>query len=117
MPHDAPILPPAEHWPVLAGPDCPGCGGTDWVNYSGSVTSLEDGLVLLFECGECCTEWAIPAHHWPVLCGPDCPTCGSLNTCWATYAPEHPGDLWTCDNGHEFVLDPEGIIILPEDAE
>lgn len=111
------ILPPVEHWPMILPPDCPACDGTDHVNYSGPATSLEDdGPVMLWECGECCAEWAIPAHHWPVLDGPDCPYCASVFTCWATYAPEHCGDLWLCEHGHEFVLTPEGLIVLPEDA-
>ncbi|KAB2371123.1 hypothetical protein [Actinomadura montaniterrae] len=117
MHHRAPILPPADNWPILAPPDCPSCETSTEVTWSGRATSLDDGAeVLLWECGGCCTDWCIPAKYWPTLDGPDCPTCGSLNTCWATYAPEHPGDLWTCDNGHEFVLDPEGLIFLPEDT-
>ncbi|WP_433467014.1 hypothetical protein [Spirillospora sp. CA-128828] len=111
-------LPPVEQWPILTGPDCPDCGATDYVRWRGSALGLDynGDPVNLWECGECCGEWAVPAHHWPVTDGPDCPYCRTDVTCWATLAPDVPGDLWTCHNGHEFVLTLEGLIVLPEDA-
>ncbi|QKW35002.1 hypothetical protein HUT06_13990 [Actinomadura sp. NAK00032] len=113
-----PELPPADQWPILTGPDCPNCDVPDDVTWQGAATDLDYGgaPVHLWQCGGCCAEWAIPAHHWAVLDGPDCPYCRTEVTCWAALAPDALGDLWTCEHGHEFVLTPEGRIILPEDA-
>jgi hypothetical protein len=115
MPHNPLIFPPVANWPILTPPDCPTCRTCTDVTWTGHATDMDDGSpVLLWECRACTADWCIPTQYWPVLDGADCPYCASPNTCWATVAPEHPGDLWTCDYGHEFVLTPEGLIITPD---
>ncbi|WP_433328207.1 hypothetical protein [Spirillospora sp. CA-294931] len=87
------------------------------MTWSGPAVSLDTSQpVNLWECGACCTEWAIPVTHWPVLHGPDCPFCGSQITTWAALAPEHNGDLWLCEWGHEYLHTPDGLIVVPGEA-
>ncbi|MES9606169.1 hypothetical protein [Actinomadura sp. NPDC000929] len=116
MTPNPPELPPVEQWPIITGPDCPLCERPADVVYIGPATTPAGKAVTCWQCRACRHDWTIRAHHWPVQDGPDCPYCLTEVTCWAALAPDTPGDLWTCHNGHEFVLTPEGLIILPEDA-
>ncbi|GGT58137.1 hypothetical protein [Actinomadura citrea] len=116
MPHNPPEFPPVEQWPVLAAPDCPTCQCPADVAWIGPATSATGTEANVWHCRSCRAEIYVPVTHWPVLDGPDCPYCRTVVTCWAALALDIPGDLWTCEHGHEFVLTPEGLIILPEDA-
>lgn len=109
-------LPPVHHWPILTCPDCPLCDRPADTAFIGPATTAAGDHVTAWQCRACRHDWTIPAHHWPVTDGPDCPYCRTEVTCWAALAPDTLGDLWTCEHGHEFVLTPEGRIILPEDA-
>ncbi|GLZ09610.1 hypothetical protein Acsp03_70760 [Actinomadura sp. NBRC 104412] len=109
--------PPAEQWPVLGGPDCPTCQRWTEVTFIAPTTTLDGTDLNTWHCRACRTDWAIPITRWPVLDGPGCPTCHSTATCWAALDPDQGGDLWLCEHGHEFVLTPEGLIILPEDTQ
>ncbi|MFG2002113.1 hypothetical protein ACGFNU_23475 [Spirillospora sp. NPDC048911] len=123
MTHNQPPVPasfpPPDQWPILTGPHCPACqtdapGDVVWI---GTANDLDTGdKVHLWTCRACCTDWTIPITHWPILDGPDCPYCATESTFWAAIDPDHDGDLWMCEQGHEFVLTPEGVIVLPEDA-
>ncbi|WP_433474973.1 hypothetical protein ACQPZP_40900 [Spirillospora sp. CA-142024] len=109
-------FPPVEQWPTVTPPDCPLCQRPADAVWIGPATYQDGTEVNVWRCRACRHDWHIPTRHWPVLNGPDCPYCLTKDTCWAAHAPDVPGDLWTCDNGHEFVLTPEGLIILPEEA-
>ncbi|MEU9870679.1 hypothetical protein AB0C87_22815 [Actinomadura sp. NPDC048021] len=115
MPHYS-AFPPPDQWPVLAPPDCPTCQRTADVAWIGPATLANGAEVNVWRCRACPADWTIPVTHWPVTGGPDCPSCLTEVTCWAALAPDTPGDLWTCEHGHEFILTAEGLIILPEDA-
>ncbi|MDL4772482.1 hypothetical protein [Actinomadura xylanilytica] len=115
MTQNPPPFPPVQQWPVLDGPDCPFCARPDHVRWAGPAT-YPGAEVTGWECRNCLGTWTISITHWPVLDGPDCPHCLTPVTCWAAIEPDHHGDLWTCEHGHEFVLTPEGLVILPEDA-
>jgi hypothetical protein len=108
--------PPAEQWPVLQPSYCPTCQTTADVVFIGPATTLTGTQVNVWRCRACPADFTIAITHWPVLDGPDCPYCDSTATAWAALEPDQGGDLWTCPRGHEFVLTPEGLIILPEDA-
>ncbi|GLZ14186.1 hypothetical protein Acsp04_44210 [Actinomadura sp. NBRC 104425] len=108
--------PLAEQWPLLTAPDCPTCQRPADVVFIGPATTCDGTEVNVWHCRTCPADWAIPVTHWPVQDGPDCPYCLTPATCWAAIDPDNAGDLWTCQNGHEFTLTPEGLIILPGDA-
>lgn len=108
--------PPAEQWPVVQEPDCPTCQTTSQVVFIGPATFLDGGEANVWHCRACPADWAIPITRWPVNDGPDCPYCDRPGTVWAALAPDDLGDLWVCEHAHEFVLTPEGLIILPEEA-
>lgn len=116
MTHNPPDTPPVEQWPLLAAPDCPTCQRPTEVAWIGPATLADGAEVNVWRCRACPADFSIPAVYWPVLDGPDCPHCHTEVTCWAALAPDALGDLWTCEHGHEFVLTPEGLIVLPEDA-
>ncbi|MFC9975210.1 hypothetical protein ACFVH6_30380 [Spirillospora sp. NPDC127200] len=112
----ADLFPPADLWPVLQPPDCPNCQTTADVVFLGPADRLDGGEATVWHCRTCPADWAIPATWWPVSDGPDCPTCHTSFTCWAAIDPDHLGDLWLCEHAHEFVVTPEGLIVLPKDA-
>jgi hypothetical protein len=116
MTHHPPIFPPDQQWPVPVAPDCPTCARPTGVTWIGNATTNGGADLSVWHCRTCPTTWTIPATHWPVLDGPDCPYCYTAVTCWAALDPDHAADLWTCEHGHEFILTPEGMIILPEDV-
>lgn len=116
MTPNPPEFPPVEQWPLFTPPDCPTCQCPADVAWIGPATLADGAQVNVWRCRACPADWHIPVTRWPVQDGPDCPYCRTEVTCWAALAPDHTGDLWTCQHGHEFVLTPEGLIILPEDA-
>lgn len=109
-------FPPVEQWPMVSPPDCPRGQHHADVVWIGPATYQDGAEVNVWRCRVCRHDWPIRITRWPVEDGPDCPYCRTEDTCWAALAPDTSGDLWTCGNGHEFVLTPEGLIILPEDA-
>ncbi|TDD67819.1 hypothetical protein [Actinomadura rubrisoli] len=109
-PHD---FPPVEQWPMVTPPDCPLCQRPTDVVWIGPATYRDGAEVNAWHCRACRHDWPIPLTRWPVEDGPYCLT---EDTSWAALAPDALGDLWTCGNGHEFVLTSGGQIILPEDA-
>ncbi|MGP4030257.1 hypothetical protein [Actinomadura sp. 3N407] len=112
-PHD---FPPVEQWPMVTPPDCPLCQRPADVVWIGPATYTGGAEVNVWHCRGCRHDWHIPVTRWPVESGPDCPYCLTKVTCWAAHAPDTPGDLWTCENAHEFVLTPDGDIVQPKDA-
>jgi hypothetical protein len=119
MTHNPPVRrpdhwPPRELWPTTTPPDCTGCERPDDVEWNGYAHLLDhDHDALMWFCNGCCAEWGTLTTHWPVNDGPDCPVCDSPATRWTDIDPDHLGDTWTCDAGHEFVLDPEGFVYVP----
>ncbi|WP_207945051.1 hypothetical protein, partial [Actinomadura rubrisoli] len=105
--------PPADQWPVLQPPDCPTCQTPTEVVFIGPADRLDGGQTNVWHCHACPTDWAIPVTRWPVADGPDCPYCLTECTSWAALDPDRHGDLWTCHNGHEFVLTLDGTVITP----
>ncbi|MFF5265384.1 hypothetical protein ACFY4C_41420 [Actinomadura viridis] len=116
MTHNPPPYPPPEQWPLLTGPDCRRCQDPAEVVRVGPTTTLTGTQVNVWHCRACLADWTIPVTHWPVLDGPNCPHCDTTVTCWAAIAPDYLGDLWLCEHGHEFVLTPEGLVIISEDG-
>ncbi|MFD0687357.1 hypothetical protein [Actinomadura fibrosa] len=112
----ADLFPPPQQWPVLQPPDCPTCQTGADVVFIGDADRIDGGQANIWHCRSCPDDFATTITFWPVLEGPDCPYCGQGFTCWAAIDPDHGGDLWTCEHGHEFVVDPEGLIVLPKDA-
>ncbi len=121
MSQNLPIIPPGfpnlTYWPVGApGPDCPYCF-TDqpaaWLGLAHGPEFPDRPDLHLWKCGACRTCFTVRAGYWPVLDGPDCPVCETPATRWQAIDPDHTGDRWVCEAGHEFVLDPEGFIYLP----
>ncbi|TDB71687.1 hypothetical protein E1264_42320 [Actinomadura sp. KC216] len=114
LPTPEPVdFPPAEHWPTGAPPDCPTCERPTEVVFIGPATLADFTEVNVWRCRACPADWYIPVTRWPVTNGPNCPYCHDQGTCWAAHAPDVPGDLWSCEDGHEFVLTHEGIVITP----
>ncbi|MCP2343391.1 hypothetical protein [Actinomadura rupiterrae] len=110
MTHHIPDMPPTGQWPIPDGADCAGCSSnqhTRWAGYDFTVTPA----LHLWRCRACRAVTRTPVTYWPANDGPDCPSCLSAVTCWATFDPDHAGDLWICENAHEFTLTPEGIVI------
>ena len=110
--------PPPQEWPVRQGPDCSECKSADNVTWLGAGVEPATGAsVNLWRCGNCRNQWPVPITHWPVLDGPDCPICQTPGTVWSAIAAQQKGDLWVCDDGHEFVVTIEGLVIPPEGEE
>ncbi|WP_067475301.1 hypothetical protein [Actinomadura hibisca] len=116
-PPQNPPLPPSAQWPALIGPWCPMCDRADRMRWTGAGHDPDGTDINTWRCRGCGTELWTETTWWPVYDGPDCPTCHTPVTCWGAIAPDHLGDLWLCEYAHEFILTPEGLIVLPgEDA-
>ncbi|MFC4906604.1 hypothetical protein [Actinomadura gamaensis] len=117
MTHHIPDMPPTDQWPIPDGADCAYCDsnqhtrwtGYEFHQYSEPVAWIPERHI--WRCRACGAETRTPVTYWPTDDGPDCPTCLSPVTCWATFDPDHDGDLWICEHAHEFTLTPEGIVI------
>lgn len=116
-PYSPQNYPPVQEWPTVYGPDCVnGCENTDDMTWYAATTDLNGRPVNLWQCGACCAMRPVPVTHWPVMEGPNCPVCGIEHTFWAAIAADHNGDLWMCEDDHEFVLTIEGLVIPSEDG-
>ncbi len=105
-------VPPPSFWPATVAADCWHCNRPDAVTWHG-LTTILGVQVHVWYCRACDHMFFTRLTCWPVLDGPDCPVCEIPATRWTGMDPDHDGDAWTCEAGHEFVLDPEGFIYVP----
>ncbi|WP_026415423.1 hypothetical protein [Actinomadura oligospora] len=113
MTHNRPHRPPTEQWPSSALADCPTCRNDHRVRWVGPAHRITDGApVQVWICAACQDAWITPLTSWPVLDGPDCPIagCGAVGTRWHAIDPDARADRWSCPFGHQFLLDPEGLV-------